>query len=149
MRSGVVIFFGSIILIIFILFGSAAAQAEKGVDGGDGSNAANEEQVGDAGWRLKRGAKEVSLEFGFAPMQPTFLSGRKEYDTDGRKLALTTLRFGRVIGTAKGVTFEYLLEVIPFSMALKNEVANPEFVSKKETPNVPETVRRNAFSVGF
>src|SRR3982751_1248291 len=58
----------------------------------------------EASWRLERGAKEINFEFGFAPMQPTFFSGRKEYDTSGRKLAMGSFKWGRVIGTARGVT---------------------------------------------
>ena len=57
-------------------------------------------------WKLERGSKEWSLELGYAPMQPTFLSGREEYDTKGRKFALGSFRWGRVIGTTKGVTFQ-------------------------------------------
>jgi opacity protein-like surface antigen len=100
-------------------------------------------------WKLPRGAKEIGLEFGFAPMQPTFLSGREEYDTDGRKLALGSIRWGRVIGTTKGITFQYLFEAVPVAFAMKNEVRNPDFRSTKETPGVPQTIRTNTFSMAI
>jgi len=73
-------------------------------------------------WTLTRGAKEFGFELGFAPTQPTFFSGHKEYDTDGRKFMLGSLRFGRVIGTKKGITYQYLFEIIPVSFAIDNEV---------------------------
>lgn len=100
-------------------------------------------------WKLPRGAKEIGLEFGFAPMQPTFLSGREEYDTDGRKFALGSIRWGRVIGTTRGITFQYLFEAIPVAFAVKNEVRNPEFKSPKETPDVPQTIRTNTYSMAI
>src|SRR5215207_9583452 len=89
------------------------------------SNAESSNETEHESWKLERGAKEISFEFGFAPMQPTFLSGREEYDTDGRKLALGTFRWGRVIGTTRGVTFEYLFEAMPIATAIRNEVRNP------------------------
>lgn len=98
---------------------------------------------------MKRGAKEIGLEVGFSPMQPTFFSGEKEYDTTGRKLAVASVRFGRVVGTAKGITFEYLFEVAPLTLAFKNEVENPDFVSTTETPNVTPTVRETTYSFGI
>jgi len=100
-------------------------------------------------WKLARGAREFATEFGFAPMQPTFFSGRKEYDTDGRKFAMTSIRFGRVIGTAKGVTFEYLFEVIPVSFAVKNEVMAGDRSAKPDSVKYSRTVRENTYGVGF
>ena len=100
-------------------------------------------------WKLKRGSKEWSFEFGFAPMQPTFFSGHKEYDTDGRRFALGSFRWGRVIGTTKGITYEYLAEAIPLAMAIKNEVMH--YPSKLSTPDqrsskpTTYTVRENTF----
>jgi opacity protein-like surface antigen len=100
-------------------------------------------------WKLRRGSKEINFEFGFAPMQPTFFSGHKEYDTDGRKFATGSFKWGRVIGTAKGVTYEYFFEVIPVSFALKNEVTNPGYVSRQSTPNRSKTVRENTYGIGI
>lgn len=100
-------------------------------------------------WKLKRGAIEFGVELGFAPTQPIFFSGKKEYDTSGRKFIMGSFRIGRVIGTAKGVTYEYFFEVIPVSFAFKNEVTNPAFVSEKETPKVPPTIRETTYGFGF
>jgi len=55
-------------------------------------------------------------------MQPTFFSGRKEYNTDGRRFAFLSLKYGRVIGTTRGVTYEYLFEAAPYVVAINNEV---------------------------
>lgn len=78
-------------------------------------------------------------------MQPTFLSGRKEYETNGRKLALGSIKWGRIIGTVKGVTYEYFFDVTPVSFAMKNEVKNPYYRSPKETPEEPKTIRTNTY----
>jgi hypothetical protein len=92
-------------------------------------------------WKLKRGAAEWGVQAGFAPMQPTFFSGRKEYDTDGRKFTLAGFRYGRVFGTVRGVTYEYLFEASPFALAMQNEVADRAEGSKTKT------VRANTFGV--
>jgi hypothetical protein len=100
-------------------------------------------------WKLKRGAIEVGVDVGFAPMQPTFLSGHKEYDTTGRKFVSVNMHFGKVIGTVKGVTYEYLFDVSPMNFAIENEVVNPEYVSEKETPDTTPTVRETTYGFGF
>jgi hypothetical protein len=109
----------------------------------------NIEDTPDDGWQLTRGAKEYGVEFGFAPTQPIFFSGRKEYDTSGRKFLTASFRIGRVIGTKKGVTYEYFVEAIPVSFAFKNEVANPNYVSSAETPNEMPTVRETTYGFGI
>ena len=107
-----------------------------------------EKNEGSDRWQFKRGAHELSLEFGFAPMQPTFFSGRKEYDTDGRQFAMASFRWGRVIGTKHGVTYQYMFRVIPVSFAIKNEVWNPD--RKYDAPDgQPETVRRTTYGFGI
>lgn len=100
-------------------------------------------------WKLKRGAIEVGAEIGFAPMQPTFLSGHKEYDTTGRKFVSVNMHFGKVIGTVKGVTYEYLFDVSPVNFAIQNEVVNPNYISEDETPNTTPTIRENTYGFGF
>lgn len=79
-------------------------------------------------------------------MQPTFFSGIKEYDTEGRKFALASLRGGRVVGTKGRVTYQYLFEVTPVAYSIQNEVENPAFISKEETPKIGETIRENTYS---
>ena len=98
-------------------------------------------------WKLERGAKELNFEFGYAPTQPTFFSGHKEYDTSGRKFAIASFKCGRVIGTAKGVAYEYFFEITPMSFAMKNEVVNPKYVSPQETPDEPKTVRSTTYGI--
>jgi len=106
------------------------------------------EQPEKSSYKLKRGAKEINLELGFSPFQPTFFA-EKEYDTAGRKFMLATFRFGRVIGTAKGVTSEYLFEVTPLAISFKNEVKNKNYVSPQQTPNIAPTRRKTTFGFGF
>ena len=101
-------------------------------------------------WKLERGSKEWALEFGYAPMQPTFFSGRKEYDTDGRKLALGSFRWGRVIGTVKGVTYEYLFEAMPIAVAIRNEVANPsDSPEDDKLKRSTHTLRQNTYGAAI
>lgn len=99
-------------------------------------------------WKFRRGAWEVGIEAGFAPMQPTFFSGEKEYDTEGRKFGGVSIHAGKVIGTKGPVTYEYLFEAIPLAIAIKNEVTNPAFISEEETPDVAPTVRENTYAWG-
>ena len=100
-------------------------------------------------WKLERGSKEMSFEFGYAPMQPTFLSGDEEYDTKGRRLALGSFRWGRVIGTAKGVTYEYLFEAMPIAYAIKNEVTNPYYKPDGKTGVPTYTMRENTYGAAI
>jgi hypothetical protein len=84
-------------------------------------------------WKLTRAATEWSVQTAYAPMQPTFFSGRKEYDTDGRKFAMLSFRYGRVIGTTRGVTYEYLFESSPYAIAINNEVGYKDGTAVKNT----------------
>ena len=100
-------------------------------------------------WKLQRGSKEWALEFGYAPMQPTFLSGREEYDTNGRKFLLGSFRWGRVIGTAKGVTYEYLFEAVPIATAIRNEVVDPGYTRGARAGSSSYTVRENTYGAAI
>lgn len=100
-------------------------------------------------WKLRRGAKELNVEVGYSPFQPTFLSGRKEYDTSGRSFALVELRWGRVIGTTKRTTFEYQAGITPVAVAFRNEVRNPAFQSAQVTPNIAPTKRETTYGFAF
>ena len=100
-------------------------------------------------WKLERGSKEFALEFGYAPTQPTFLSGREEYDTRGRRFALASFRWGRVIGTTKGITFEYLLEAMPVTFAIKNEVTKPGYKPDDKSGKASYTVRENTYGAAI
>jgi len=100
-------------------------------------------------WQLRRGEKEIGVELGFSPLQPTFLSGKKEYDSTGRKFGMLSLHWGRNIGTTKGVSFEYRIEIIPVALGFKNEVKNPAFKDAQTTPNISPTVRETTYGFGF
>ncbi len=129
--------FGVCLLLIFIAGLSAVAQESDHDSDASGHEKPN--------WKLLRGAKEFSIEFGFAPMQPTFLSGREEYDTDGRKFMLGSFRWGRVIGTTKGVTYEYLFEAMPMVFAMRNEVRDRATSDAKTL----HTVRENTYGAAI
>ena len=110
----------------------------------------NQNETGDAptDWKLKRGEKQINIEFGYSPFQPTFFA-EKEYDTSGRSFGIVSARWGRVIGTAKNITFEYQIEAVPLFVALKNEVVNPAYKSAAATPNEPPTIRETTTGFGF
>ena len=143
-----------IILILLVFVSVQAAFAQNGplpdTDNAEPATVVSNDEapVGDD-WKFARGAKEVNVELSYAPMQPTFFSGRKEYDTEGRKFAMASFKWGRVVGTAKGITWEYFFEIIPVAFAINNEVKNPKFVSPEETPAEPATVRKNTYGFGF
>lgn len=111
-------------LIACLIFFASIGASVRGQDHQSDSTDAAGHFIEGQNWKLERGAREISFETGYAPMQPTFLSGREEYDTRGRKLVLGSFRWGRVIGTVRGVTYEYLFEAIPLAYAIKNEVSD-------------------------
>jgi len=98
---------------------------------------------------LKRGDREFVWEIGTSPFNPSNFAGPKEYDVYGRDLHLSTFRFGRVIGTRGGVTYQYFFGATPLAVFTKNEVRNPAYISAKETPNVAPTVRKTSWGVGI
>ena len=98
---------------------------------------------------LRRGDKELQLEFGASPFNPSNFAGPKEFDVYGRHLYMANFRVGRVIGTKKNITYQYLFGATPFAVFTKNEVANPAYVSPTDTPNVAPTIRENTFGFGI
>lgn len=98
-------------------------------------------------YKLQRGEKELNFEFGISPFRPSHFLGPEEYDTEDRKLGLLTFRWGRVVGTKKTITYQYLFEASPIVYSHRNEIVNPEYVSPTATPNTPTTIR--ATSYGF
>jgi opacity protein-like surface antigen len=134
-QGGLSVFKLGCYFLLAILLSVTAAVAQGGEENKD--------------WKLERGSKEWALEFGYAPMQPTFLSGREEYDTNGRKFILGSFRWGRVIGTAKGITFEYLLEAMPVAFAVRNEVANPTYTPDGRNGKASYSLRENTYGAAI
>jgi len=125
---------------VFVSAQSASQFDDAKMDSASGE--ASKIAVKEEDWKLERGSSEWSLASGYAPMQPTFFSGHKEYDTDGRKFAMVSFRYGRVIGTVKGVTYEYLFEAAPYAVAINNEVGISGSSDKEY-----DTRRRNTFGI--
>lgn len=100
-------------------------------------------------YRLPRGKREFEIVSGFAPTQPTFFSGNKEYDTDGRKLGMFNIRWTRTFGTRKGVTYQYFFEVTPLAIAVNNEAKNPKYISETQTPKEPKKIKTTSYGAGF
>lgn len=99
-------------------------------------------------WKLKRGAVELTYENGISPFNPSNFAGPKEYDVYGRDLHQLNYRHSRVLGTRKGVTYQYQFGVTPLAVFTRNEVANPEYVSENETPQLSPTRRKMTFGIG-
>ncbi|HEX8288261.1 MAG TPA: acyloxyacyl hydrolase [Pyrinomonadaceae bacterium] len=102
-----------------------------------------------ADYRLRRGDKDFSVEYGISPFNPSNFAGPKEFDVYGRDLHLVTFRFGRVIGTKKNVSYQYMFGVTPLAVFTKNEVVNPEYVSPTATPTIAPTKRETTYGLGF
>ena len=100
-------------------------------------------------YKLRRGDKEFVVEQGISPFNPSNFAGPKEFNVYGRDLHLFTARFGRVIGTKKNVTFQYMFGFTPLAVFTKNEVVNPAYVSPTETPNVAPTMRETSYGAGI
>jgi opacity protein-like surface antigen len=100
-------------------------------------------------YKLRRGDKELQLEFGISPFNPSNFAGPKEFDVYGRHLYMGTLRFGRIVGTKRNVSYEYLLGVTPLAVFEKNEVVNTDYVSPTETPNIEPTKRETTYGMAF
>ena len=105
-------------------------------------------ETGDS-YQLLRGDKELQLEFGASPFNPSNFAGPKEFDVYGRHLYMANFRVGRIIGTKKNISYQYLFGATPFTVFTKNEVANPAYISPTATPNVAPTKRENTFGFGI
>lgn len=125
------IFFTLVILILFVTTLSAQEKVLPSV------RTMQPQAADPSDWKFSRGAHSFEVEAGFSPTQPIFFSGRKEYDTDGRKFGMLSFRYGRVIGTKGPVTYEYLAEVIPVALAFNNEV-----IDKAAPPATPPVTKR-------
>jgi opacity protein-like surface antigen len=100
-------------------------------------------------YTLRRGDKEINIEYGVSPFNPSNFAGPKEFDVYGRDLHLVTVRFGRIIGTKKNVSYEYMFGVTPLVAFSKNEVHNDNYISATETPNEPKTIRKTTYAVAI
>ncbi len=59
-------------------------------------------------YKLRRGDNELQVEFGDSPFNPSNFAGPKDFDVYGRHLHMASFRVGRVIGTKKNVSYQYL-----------------------------------------
>ena len=100
-------------------------------------------------YSLKRGNKDVSIEYGISPFNPSNFAGPKEFDVYGRHLHLFTFRFARVVGTKRNVSYQYMFGVTPLVVFTKNEVVNTDYVSATATPNIAPTKRETSYGTGF
>lgn len=96
-----------------------------------------------------RGEKEWNIDLGISPFAPTNFNGVSPYDGTGRKLGVAVVRWGRIFGTVKGVTYQYIIEAVPLVVSLKNEVENYEYVSPTATPGIAPTKRETNYGFGI
>jgi len=99
-------------------------------------------------YKLVRGDKEFSVEYGISPFNPSNFAGPKEFNVYGRDLHLFTFRFGRIIGTKKNVNYQYTFGATPLAIFTKNEVVNPDYISATATPNIAPTMRETSYGFG-
>ena len=145
------------LLIIFIAFSATdfaqqIVKDERSEADKNTASAENEKEENPAkavSYRLVRGEKDFSLEYGISPFNPSNFAGPKEFDVYGRDLNLVSFRIGRVIGTKKNVSYQYMFGVTPLSIFTKNEVKNPDYVSAAATPNVAKTIRKTTYAIAF
>lgn len=109
----------------------------------------NHEAVTPHDWKLRRGNKTFSVEYGISPFNPSNFAGPKEFDVYGRDLHMFTFRIGRIIGTKRNVSYEYMFGVTPLAVFTKNEVVNKAYISPTATPNIAPTKRETTYGVGF
>lgn len=137
----------SLQLILFAAMIAPAQHPERSEDGS--APGSSRDAIDEASFKLRRGEKEWTIVPSFAPTQPLFLSGGKEYDTAGRKFGMLNVQFARTIGTMGPVTYQYFFEFTPLAIAFNNEVRNPRFISESVTPIQPKTIRKTAYGAGF
>lgn len=114
------------------------------------SSPQNDEETAETpDYTLRRGDKEIAVEYGISPFNPSNFAGPKEFDVYGRDLHLVSVRFGRVIGTKNNVSYEYLFGITPLAVFSKNEVHNDKYISTIATPDEPLTIRKTTYAVAI
>lgn len=103
----------------------------------------------DDDYKLRRGNRSFTVEYGVSPFNPSNFAGPKEFDVYGRDLHLFSFRIGRVIGTKKNVSYEYMFSASPLAVFTKNEVTNPAYVSATATPDIAPTMRETTYGFGI
>jgi Lipid A 3-O-deacylase (PagL) len=140
------VFYGVLFLSLFLTNHAVTAQTIINKDSVATVIEKNRNEVA-PDYTLNRGNKEIAVEYGISPFNPSNFAGPKEFDVYGRDLHLVTVRFGRVIGTKKNVSYEYLFGVTPLAMFTKNEVHNAEYDSAKSEE--PPTIRKTTYAVAI
>jgi opacity protein-like surface antigen len=109
----------------------------------------NQDETETSDYKLRRGNKAFTLEYGISPLNPSNFAGPKEFDVYGRDLHLFSFRFSRIVGTKRNVSYEYMFGVTPLAIFRANEVVNKDYVSPTATPNVAPTKRETSYGIGF
>ncbi len=109
----------------------------------------NQNDLSKSEYSLKRGNKDVQIEYGISPFNPSNFAGPKEFDVYGRHLHLFSFRFGRIVGTKRNVSYQYMFGVTPLTVFTKNEVVNTDYISPTATPDIAPTKRETTYSTGF
>lgn len=127
---------------------NAAPFARKSSSAANESSSAAPDKPENA-YKLKRGDKNFSVEYGISPFNPSNFAGPKEFDVYGRHLHLFSFRFGRIVGTKRNVSYQYMFGVTPLAVFTKNEVVNSAYVSATATPTIAPTKRETTYGTGF
>ncbi len=134
----------------FPVFAQNIIKNEKLSPDAPAENAVNQtDSATENNYSLKRGDKDLQIEYGISPFNPSNFAGPKEFDVYGRHLHLFSFRFGRVVGTKRNVSYQYSFGATPLAVFTKNEVVDTAYVSQAATPNLAPTKRETTYGAGF
>jgi len=74
-------------------------------------------QSNDDSFRLKRGDNEFGFWAGFSPKATTIFGGLHDDEAEDRKFFIAAFRYGRTLGTPKGLALQYTLDAVPVAVA--------------------------------
>jgi hypothetical protein len=113
--------------IVFALFINAPAFAQS---------------TGDS-FRLERGDNEFGLWAGVSSKATTIFGGLHDDEAADRRFFIAALRYGRTLGTPKGLALQYTLDVVPVA------VATGTIVSRTTVGGVDVFRRETAYGAGI
>jgi hypothetical protein len=92
---------------------------------------------------LKRGDNEFGFWGGFSPAATTIFGGLHDDEAADRKFFIAAFRYGRTLGTPKGLALQYTLDVVPVA------VATGTIVSRTTVGSITTFQRETAYGGGI
>jgi len=100
-------------------------------------------QSSDNPFLLKRGDNEFGFWGGFSPAATTIFGGLHDDEAADRKFFIAAFRYGRTLGTPKGLALQYTLDAVPVA------VATGTIVSRTTVGSVTTFQRETAYGGGI